>query len=140
MKELWFIVKVAIFAVALFVYGYSLYFPLPIQSKLPVFDILLFAYYFGLVRRRLRYQQPVVKPCKGVDSSFKVLAFNPAPLLCGYFCFIAILSAVKSVSFFSLFLVLLAFVFFNACDAMGWNIVQSWYEDKEGKLLRIIRR
>ena len=139
MKELWFILKVAIFSIALFVYGYSLYYPI-FQSKFPVFDILLFAYYFGLVRRRLRYHEPFVKPYKGFDSAFKILAFNPSPLLCGYFCFIAILSALKSASFGSLFLLLLAFAFFKASDSMGWSVVQSWYEDKEGKFLRFVRR
>ncbi len=142
MKELWFILKVAIFSIALFVYGYSLYYPLPIhfQSKFPVFDILLFAYFFFLVRRPLRYHEPFVKPYKGYDSAFKIVAFTPPPLLCGYFCFIAILSAIKSVSFASLFFVLLAFVFFKTSDMTGWSLIQSWYEDKEGKFLRIVRR
>lgn len=149
MKELLFILKVLLFSIALFVYGYSSIFPidlsipvewnLKLDLSLPVLFVML-ASYLSLVWYPLRYNEPFVKPYKGYDKNFKMVAFNPAPLLTAYFGFLAILSANKSVGLGTFFYLLAGYFFFRICHRRGFSIIQSWYEDAEGKVIYVLLR
>ena len=148
MKETIYRLTVALFGLALFLLVVSVYYP--IKAILPVpFDaeidislpyaVALLVGLVALVAYRPRFHEPFVKPYKGADPNFKVLAFNPHPLFCLYFALFAVLEATKASPAFALLYWAFAFYFFLRCHRHGFRIVQSWYETPEGKLLRIAR-
>lgn len=149
MKEIRYYIAVALFSIVLFFVGYSAFYPMSISIpvewnwkldiSIPAF-IALFAIYLSLVWYPLRYNEPFIKPHKGYDKNFKILSFNPTPMLCLYFCFLAILSATKDVGLGTFGYLLGAYFFYRLCYRRGFSIIQVWYETPEGKTILVLRR
>lgn len=147
MKEIWFNAKVLLFGILLFAFqgfydqlkAYLLESPPPFGLLGILIPAFLLFYYLWLVHFPLRYHEPFVKPYKGFDPNFKVVRFNPSPLLCLYFCFSAILQSMSKVNGWVFLDMLLAYFFFRICDKHGFQLIQSWYETTKGKVLRVVR-
>ncbi|MCK9435492.1 MAG: hypothetical protein M0R32_11995 [Candidatus Cloacimonetes bacterium] len=72
------------------------------------------------------------------EKAMRVLQLNNLPLLCGYGILCSILSALtEGVGFGSIVSLLIALWLFVLCHKYGFQIIQSWYEDKNRKVLKV---